>query len=46
MRKRTDLLFNELKQAVPEKLEGKTFKRVRATKALEEEARIINNFRA
>lgn len=46
MRKRADLLYNELKQAVPEKLEEKTFKRVRATKAMKEEARIINNFRA
>ena len=45
MRKRTDILHNALKQAVPEKLEEKTFKKVRATRGLKEEAKIINNFR-
>lgn len=45
MRKRSDLLYNALKQAVPEKLEEKTFKRVRATKGIKEEAKIINNFK-
>lgn len=45
MRKRTDVLLNALKQAVPEKLQEKTFKRVRATKGIKEESKIINNFK-
>ena len=46
MRKRTDLLHNALKQAVPEKLEEKTFKKVRAVKGIKEDQRIINNFKS
>ena len=46
MRKRTDLLLQTLKQAVPEKIQEKVFKKVRATKGIKEEAKIINNFRA
>lgn len=46
MRKRSDALLNVLKQAVPEKLQEKTFKRVRATKGIKEDAKIINNFRS
>jgi actin related protein 2/3 complex, subunit 2 len=45
MRKRTDILLTALKQAVPEKLEEKIFKKVRASKVMKEEAKIINNFR-
>ena len=46
MRKRTEVLHTALKQAVPEKLEEKTFKRVRAMKGIKEEAKIINNFKS
>lgn len=46
MRKRSDALLAVLKQAVPEKLQEKTFKRVRATRGIKEDAKIINNFRS
>jgi len=44
MRKKTDGLLKVLMSAVPEKLQEKTFRRVRATKTRREESKIVYNF--
>ena len=46
MRKRTEILLGVLRQAVPEKLEEKIFKKARAVKGIKEDQRIINNFKS
>ena len=43
MRKRTDVLLEVLKEAVPESIEAKSFKRVRATQTRREESKIVHS---
>jgi hypothetical protein len=44
MRKKTEFLLTELRHAVPESAEPKSFKRLRGTKTMREETKIVYNF--
>jgi len=44
MRRKTEFLLTELRHAVPETAEPKSFKRLRGTKTMREETKIVYNF--